>query len=76
MVVASFRHLPTSAVYVVAQLVLALHLSHGVSSMVQTLGLRSARNAGLVKAAGPLVGAVVLVGNLSIPLAILAGLVK
>ena len=76
MVVKSFQHLPTTAVYVVAQLVLALHLSHGVSSMVQTLGLRSARNAGLVKAAGPLVGGVVLVGNLSIPLAILAGLVK
>jgi len=76
MVIASFQHVPTTAVYVVAQLVLALHLSHGVSSVVQTLGLRSSRNAGLVKAAGPLVGGLVLVGNLSIPLAILVGLVK
>ena len=76
MVVAGFSHLPTTAIYVIAQLVLALHLSHGVSSLVQTLGLRSNRNAGLVKMVGPLVGGIVLVGNLSMPLAILAGLVK
>lgn len=76
MVVAGFQHVPTTAVYVIAQLVLALHLSHGVSSLMQTLGLRNERNAAKVKLIGPLVSAIVLVGNLSIPLAILAGIVK
>lgn len=76
MVVQGFRHLPTTAVYVIAQLVLALHLSHGVSSMLQTVGLRSKRNAKRIQMLGPLVAGVVLVGNLSIPLAIAAGLVR
>ncbi len=75
-VVKGFQQLPTTAIYVIAQLVLALHLSHGVSSLVQTLGLRNKRNAAKVKLIGPAVGAIVLVGNLSIPLAILAGIVK
>lgn len=76
MVIAGFSHLPTVAIYVLAQVVLALHLSHGVSSVVQTLGLRSARNKTGVGLAGPALAGVVLVGNLSIPLAILAGLVE
>lgn len=76
MVVQGFRHLPTTAVYVIAQLVLALHLSHGVSSLLQTLGLRSRRNADRVKLLGPAFAAVILIGNLSIPLAIAAGLVR
>ena len=76
MVVAGFSHLPTVCIYVIAQVVLALHLSHGVGSLMQTLGLRSARNQRCAALAGPVLAAVVLVGNLSIPLAVLAGIVE
>ena len=76
MVIAGFSHLPTVAVYVLAQVILALHLSHGVSSLVQTLGFRSRRNKAGVGMAGPALAGLVLVGNLSIPLAVFAGLVE
>ncbi|MEY3011963.1 MAG: hypothetical protein RIT45_698, partial [Pseudomonadota bacterium] len=61
--------------YVVANILVALHLHHAVSSIFQTLGLRTARYAAIVDKLGPAVGVIVAVGNLSIPLAVLLGLV-
>jgi succinate dehydrogenase / fumarate reductase cytochrome b subunit len=63
------------AFYCGAQLVLGLHLSHAVSSSVQTLGFEHAAFSRLFKAAGPAVALVVVLGNLAIVLAIFFGLV-
>jgi succinate dehydrogenase / fumarate reductase cytochrome b subunit len=75
MVVTGFRNPGISLVYVIANVVLGLHLMHGVSSVFQTLGCTSPRLACAKKAAGPLVAAVVVLGNCAIPLAVWAGIV-
>jgi succinate dehydrogenase / fumarate reductase cytochrome b subunit len=73
MVVAGFRNGAVSLGYIVAQLVLGLHLWHGGGSWLQSLGLNNRRTARFVSALGPALAVVVVVGNCSIPLAILLG---
>ncbi len=76
MVVASFRHAPTAIVYILAQLLLGLHLSHGASSLFQTLGLRkTGRSASRADTFGKIFAGLIVVGNVSIPLFVLAGIV-
>jgi succinate dehydrogenase / fumarate reductase cytochrome b subunit len=75
MVVLGFRSAPVSLSYVVAQVLLGLHISHGTSSVFQTLGCTNPRLEGVKKAAGPLLAVVIVLGNCAIPLAILLGLV-
>jgi succinate dehydrogenase / fumarate reductase cytochrome b subunit len=70
-----FRNPLYVAVYVVGQFVLGMHLSHAVSSSLQTLGFEHAGYNGLFKAAGPAVALFVVVGNLSIIVAVFLGLV-
>ncbi|MBL8860524.1 MAG: succinate dehydrogenase cytochrome b subunit [Planctomycetes bacterium] len=60
-------------VYVVAMLALGLHLFHGVWSLLQTLGLSHPRYERLRRCAAALLAALVVLGNLSIPIAALAG---
>jgi succinate dehydrogenase / fumarate reductase cytochrome b subunit len=75
-VVASFSRWPVSVFYVVAMLALGLHLRHGVWSMLQTLGASHPRWNVLRSAFATLFAAVVVIGNISIPVAVLTGLVK
>jgi succinate dehydrogenase / fumarate reductase cytochrome b subunit len=76
MLVLGFQSPLVSAFYLLAVGLLAVHLSHGVTSVFRTLGLTSHNNAtGLVKL-GNLVGAAVFVGYGSIPVAVLAGFLK
>jgi succinate dehydrogenase / fumarate reductase cytochrome b subunit len=75
-VVAGFSVWPVSLFYILAMLALGLHLRHGVWSMLQTLGLSHPRWNGLRSAFATAVALVVVVGNISMPVAVLAGLVK
>jgi succinate dehydrogenase / fumarate reductase cytochrome b subunit len=75
MVVLGFRDAPTALAYVVAQALLCLHLSHGASSAFQSLGVTHPRLAFLKAGFGKAVAAVIFLGNVSIPLACLTGLV-
>jgi succinate dehydrogenase / fumarate reductase cytochrome b subunit len=75
-VVAGFSAWPVSLFYIVAMLALGLHLRHGVWSMLQTLGLSHPRWNGLRSAFANLFALVVVVGNISMPVAVLSGLVK
>jgi succinate dehydrogenase / fumarate reductase cytochrome b subunit len=75
MVVAGFRVPWVTLTYVVAQVFLWLHLWHGASSWFQSLGLNHAAYNPLIRAFGPVLATAVLVGNCSIPLAVLSGLV-
>ena len=74
--VASFSRWPVSAFYIVAMLALGLHLRHGIWSMLQTLGLSHPRWTALRSAFATLFAAIVVIGNISIPVAVLTGLVK
>lgn len=76
MVVFGFQKWYVSAVYIVAQLILGLHLSHGISSVFQTLGWNAPRWWPLIQRIGLTLTILLVVGNCSIPLAVLFGLVK
>jgi succinate dehydrogenase / fumarate reductase cytochrome b subunit len=75
MVVLGFQQWPVVAVYVVAQLLLGTHISHGVSSAFHTLGLTHPSLAFLKNGFGKLVAAVIVLGNVAIPTLILAGVI-
>ncbi|MBM76824.1 MAG: hypothetical protein CMK59_15565 [Proteobacteria bacterium] len=75
-VVRGFKNPFVSVFYIVAQGALGLHLAHGVWSMMRTLGVT--KSAWIEKAQfGALgFGILITIGNCSIPLAVLFGLVK
>ena len=76
MVVLGFQHWTVSLTYIVAMLFLGLHLSHAAASVLQTFGLVAGeRMRSYVQRAAVAVAAVVMVGNISIPLAVLSGLI-
>jgi succinate dehydrogenase / fumarate reductase cytochrome b subunit len=75
-VVAGFQVWPVALVYVVAMALLALHLDHGVWSMCQTLGLSHPRYKRWARLAARGIAVLVLVGNCSFPIAVLAGWVR
>jgi succinate dehydrogenase / fumarate reductase cytochrome b subunit len=73
--VVAFQNVPTSIAYVIAMIALALHLRHGVWSMFQTLGVSHPRYIALAHAAAWAFAVIILVGNLSFPIMVLAGVI-
>lgn len=76
MVVAGFQVPLIALTYVLAQLFLFLHLSHAVPSMFTTFGLNRPRWDRGLRRAGLAVACAIAIGNISIPLAVLFGLVR
>jgi succinate dehydrogenase / fumarate reductase cytochrome b subunit len=76
MTVAGFRNPVISVLYLVAQVILFVHLRHGIPSTFQTLGLKNVRFRGPIDVLGLLVALFVLVGNCAIVLAVWLGYVK
>ena len=74
MVLKGFTHTPTVLAYGIAQVFLFFHLWHGARSLFQTLGLRSPSRASGIDKLSSLFAGLILLGNLSIPLAIFFGL--
>lgn len=74
--VKGFRSVPASATYLVAMVLLGLHLQHGLWSLFQTLGVSHPRALPLLRRSAALVAAAIVAGNVSIPIAVLAGLVR
>jgi succinate dehydrogenase cytochrome b subunit len=75
MVVGGFRQPVVTLAYIVAMTFLALHLYHGATSWFQSLGLNGRGYDKVINWVGPVLALIVLIGNCSIPLAILAGYV-
>lgn len=73
MVIDGFSWWPASAFYILAMALLCSHLGHGVASIFQTLGLASHRTWPLFQKFGRAYALLILVGNCSIPIAILLG---
>lgn len=76
MVVAGFSNPFVSAFYIIAMAFLCLHLSHGVSSMFQSLGIRNNVYDKSFDRFAKVAAALIFIGNTSIPVAVLAGWVK
>jgi succinate dehydrogenase / fumarate reductase cytochrome b subunit len=75
-VVRSLGRWPVAIFYIVANLLLGLHLSHGAWSIFQSLGWNNPRfNAWRIAFARGF-AAVVVIGNVSFPIAVLAGIVS
>ena len=76
MVVAAFSCKTVAVFYIISMLLLCLHLSHGVSSVFQTLGLRNERWRGRLDVLALAYAWIVALGFISIPLAVLTGCLK
>jgi succinate dehydrogenase / fumarate reductase cytochrome b subunit len=75
-VVIGFSVWYVSAFYVAAMIALGLHMYHGVWSMFQTLGLNDARTNRFYRMLATVMSLAVVLGNISIPVAVLAGVVR
>jgi len=76
MLIAGFSNKPVSYFYIISMLLLCLHLSHGVSSVFQTLGLRNERWRARLDALALVYAWIIALGFISIPLAVLTGCLK
>jgi len=74
--VTGFQNVPASIVYMIAMVALALHLRHGVWSMFQTLGVSHPRYIAMAHVLAWFTAVIVLVGNLSFPIMVLAGVIR
>lgn len=76
MVVLSFQKLFIAAIYVVAMIALLLHLSHGISSWVQTFGLSTGPSQLVVQLVGKVVAVFIGLAYIAIPVLIFARFVQ
>lgn len=75
-VVNAFQIPWVSGLYLLAQIILGTHIYHGSWSLLQTLGISHPRYDGPLRGVAKSIAVIIVVGNCSIPLAVLAGLVK
>src|SRR5215467_1904612 len=67
---------PFALVYIIAMILIGFHLSHGVWSMFQSMGLSHPRYTPLIKKFASIFSWVLVAGFISIPVAVVTGLVK
>ncbi|MDG1072369.1 MAG: succinate dehydrogenase cytochrome b subunit [Akkermansiaceae bacterium] len=70
MVILGFQDSIVVLFYIIAMTLLCSHLSHGVASIFQTLGLRTKKTASAIKFVSQAYAIIIYVGFLSIPIAI------
>ncbi|MGH9722047.1 MAG: succinate dehydrogenase cytochrome b subunit [Bryobacteraceae bacterium] len=75
-IVAGFRQIPVALAYIVAMVMLGFHLYHGAWSMFQSLGINHPRYDAALRRFAAIVTGFLVAGNISIPVAVLTGLVK
>lgn len=75
-VVATFKVWPLSIFYIVSMIALGFHLFHGSWSIFQSLGLNNPRYNGLRRGFAVAFSLIVVIPNISFPIAVLAGVVS
>ena len=75
-VIAGFLNPAVSAFYILAMILLCMHLYHGVWSMFQSMGISHPRYTPMIKRGAAIFAILIAIGNCSIPIAVLAGLVR
>ena len=76
MMVQGFSSALPVIIYLVGLFFLFLHVSHGIQSLFQTLGLSNDKSLPFMEMVSKLVGVVLLVGYISIPMLVVFGLIK
>ena len=74
--VASFQREPVAAVYIVANLLLGIHIYHGAWSLFQSLGWANPRFNDWRRMFAIGFAALVVIGNVSFPIAVMTGIVE
>ena len=75
-VVAGFQVWWVSVWYIFSVSLLGLHLSHGISSMFQSLGYNHPKHTLVLKSAAVVIAVLITLGYISIPISVLLGIVK
>jgi succinate dehydrogenase / fumarate reductase, cytochrome b subunit len=75
MVIHGFRAPWIVITYVIAQILLGIHLSHGIASMFQSMGWTRPTTWPLIRRLGVTLAALVMIGNIAMPLAVYFGFV-
>jgi succinate dehydrogenase / fumarate reductase, cytochrome b subunit len=75
-VISGFRVWPVSLFYIIAMVALAFHLWHGVWSLFQTLGLITPKSDKIIHRLAAIATLALVIGFISIPMAVLAGLIS
>jgi succinate dehydrogenase / fumarate reductase cytochrome b subunit len=76
MLVLGFSNCWVSGFYVLSIGLLCIHLSHGTSAMFQSLGLKNAAYECVIDRAAKVMAILIFLGYISIPVAVLVGVVK
>ncbi|MFN8006864.1 MAG: succinate dehydrogenase cytochrome b subunit [Terriglobia bacterium] len=76
MAIAGFSQPSISLFYIVSMGLLCLHLSHGVSSSFQSLGLKNKRTTMAIDRASQITALIIFLGNSSMPLAVWLGWIR
>lgn len=76
MVTSGFGNPPVAIAYAAFQVVLFLHLSHGLQSFAQTIGIHHGRYTPMIKKLSFVLAALVAGGNTLLALSVLLGIVK
>ncbi|MCP5501667.1 MAG: succinate dehydrogenase cytochrome b subunit [Leptospiraceae bacterium] len=76
MLVKGFSSPIVSGWYILCMALLSSHLSHGFFSLFQTLGLNDPKNDGKIKLVSGLIAIFIFLGYSSVPVAVLAGILK
>lgn len=74
-VVRSFERVPVAVLYIVANIALGTHLFHGVWSLFQSMGWNNPRFNKWRRGIATAFATIIVVGNVSFPIAVLAGIV-
>lgn len=76
MMILGFQNVWVSLFYIVAVGLLCYHLSHGITSMFQSMGLNNPRFQTTLDRIGLIISVILFLGYISIPLSVLAGIVN
>lgn len=75
-VVTGFHVWPIALFYIIAMVFLCLHLDHGMWSMTQTLGWTTPANTKKLRALSRTIAIIVFLGFVSVPICVMAGLLR
>lgn len=73
--IVGFSFVPASIAYIIAMLMLGMHLCHGVWSMFQSMGVSHPRYTPLLRKFA-VAAAALVIGNISIPVSVMLGILK
>jgi len=75
-VVTGFSNPIVAALYIVAMILVAFHLSHGIWSMFQSIGFSHPRYTPMIKKFAAVFSWLLIAGFISVPIAVMAGMVR